>query len=47
MNRKMWERFVQVAYSEGYITESVRDTCLELVSMVWKAEHEMPVKEAA
>lgn len=31
-----WERFVEVAYSEGYISESVRDTCLKLVRIVWK-----------
>jgi len=31
-----WERFVEMAYSEGYISESVRDTCLTLINLVWR-----------
>lgn len=31
-----WERFVQVAYEQGFISERVRDTCLKLVRIVWK-----------
>lgn len=34
-SRGAWERLIQVAYSEGYISESVRDTCMKLVEMVW------------
>lgn len=36
MNREAWEMFVQVAYSKGYISEVVRDRCLELVRIVWE-----------